>query len=817
MIIGNSLRALTWVTVALLLVPQSDLFAKNNHKAAEKISKLAHEAEARRDYDKALEYYKQALNLEPGNPSYDMGMRRVRFEAGEVHVKAGQALREQGKVEESLAEFQRAFTIDPSSPIALQELRRTMEMVERNKKGNLPPQAQTLTPAELERHQAEERIASLESVPQLKPITGQISTLKMNNQPPKVLYETVGKLAGINVVFDPQFQSAGKNVNLDLTNATLQEALDYVGMLTKTFWKPISANTIFVAEDNVTKRRDYEDEVVKIFYLRNITSVQEFQEIVTAVRSVTDIRRCFTYGAQSAVMCRGTVDQVALAEKLFHDLDKPKSEVLVDVIVMEVDRDVVRNLSAGLTSGGTTGLVLPIAFTPRNPVTTTTTTPSTGTSTTGTATTTTGLPTTTTGTTNTGGSSISLSQIGKVSFSDFSLSLPGALLEAIATDNSSKVLQSPQVRASDGQKVTLKIGDKVPYATGSFQPGIGTVGVSPLVSTQFQFAETGVNIDITPHVHGSEELTLHVIVDISSVSRTVTIGGLDQPVISQRKNEAEVRLRDGEVSLLGGLMQDQNTNASTGIPGIVNIPVLGHLFFGSSNKEVVKQELLIALIPHIIRSPSITALDMAQVYAGQDQVPRVRFAPQSTAAPVAAPAQTPQPQAPAPTPAAPVTPPAPAPAPAVPTAAVPGAPAIPPGIPVLTLGPASAQVALSAPLVVAVEAHNMTDLFAAPFHIKWDPKQLRLDQVTPGAFIGDGGPQANPPSVDIRNETGEASITVSRVTGAPGVNGSGELAKLKFVAVGKGAGTITVNHAGLLNSKQEPIPTPGLSMPVTVQ
>src|SRR5260370_856526 len=134
------------------------------------------------------------------------------------------------------------------------------------------------------------------------------------------------------------------------------------------------------------------------------------------------------------------------------------------------------------------------------------------------------------------------------------------------SDNSTRVMQQPQVRASDGQKVSLKIGDKVPYATGSFQPGIGSVGVSPLVSTQFQFAETGVNLEITPHVHGTDELTMHISIDVSNVSRTVTIGGLDQPVISQRKNEAHIRVLDHQVRFLSGFMQHQNTHSQNAVP-----------------------------------------------------------------------------------------------------------------------------------------------------------------------------------------------------------------------------------------------------------
>ena len=842
MIVGNNLRVVAGLALFLMLCPQVELLA---NRKGDKFLKLARQAEARKEFELALDYYTKAMDLDPTDPAYEVGVRRMRFQAGQVHVNKGQQLRDSGQLEAAVSEFQKAFAIDPGSAIAIQEMRRTMEMIERNKKGNLSPADQKLTATELERKEQEERVASLMPVPRLKPITNQISTLKMNNQPPKVLYETVGKLAGINVVFDPSY-TAGKNANLDLTNATLEEALDYTAMLTKTFWKPISANTIFVAEDNVTKRRDYEDQVVKVFYLKNITSVQEFQEIVTAVRSITDIRRMFTYNAQNAVMCRGSVDQIALAEKLFSDLDKPKSEVVLDVVVMYANRDRTRNIAAGLVSGGNAGLSIPIGFNPSTALTTGTASTATGTATT--SGTTVGSTTTTgTSTTTSSSGSVQISNIGKLSFNDFSISLPSLLFQAIITDNKTKVLQSPQVRASDGQKVSLRIGDKVPYATGSYQPGVGTVGVSPLVSTQFNFAEVGVNVDMTPHVHGSDEVTMHILIEISDVSSNVTIGGVTQPVISQRKTEAEIRLRDGEVSLLGGLLEDQLTDSVSGLPGIVDIPVLGHIFFGGQNKEVVRQELIIALIPHIVRTQNITPVDLRGVLAGTDATVHVMYAPTSEAAtpstPATHPAGSPMPGASmAPTPAGSSAVPgssgAPAPAapnpgattpdvtnpatttPASPTTGAP-VPIVPPGTPggpsALIFGQAPLQLSLGAPASVTLEVNQAKDLVAAPLHLKWDPKLLRLNQVTPGALIGDGSPQVNPPTIDIRNDTGEASITLSRVAGAVGVNGTGPLISLSFTAVGKGTGTITVSDTSFKNSKQEAISMTGPSLPVTIQ
>jgi general secretion pathway protein D len=780
MISFNRLRAFAPLCVALLLLPADDLPAKNSN--GDKLFKLGVEAEAQ-----------QALATDPMETTYELSTRRARFEAGQAHVEAGKKQLQANDQEKALAEFQKAFAQDPGSMIALQDIQQTKELLEQKQKGLVPPGEKPLTSAEKAQKDSLEMIESLQSVPELKPVTNQISLLKMNNQPLKVLYETVGKLAGINVLFDPQMQ-AGKNANLDLNNVTLQEALDYIALLTKTYWKPVSGNAIFVTEDNVTKRRDYEDEVVKVFYLKNPTSNQEFSEMVTAVRSVTDVRRMFQFNAENAIVVRDTVDKVALVEKLLHNLDKPKAEVVVDVIVMDVASDISHQIGAGLVSNGTNGLSIPIQFSPTNPITSSTSGVN-GTGGTG-ATSTTG--TTTTGTTGTTGSStfIALSQLGHLSTSDFSTSLPGATLQAVMSDSRTKIQESPEVRVSDGQKVTLKIGEKYPYATGSFQPGVGTVGVSPLVSTQFQFVDIGVNVELTPHVHGNDEVTLHVSVDISNIANTLNLGGLSQPVIGQKKNEADIRLRDGEVSLLGGLMSDQDTSVIGGIPGLVNIPILGKYLFGNVSKDKQKEQLMIALIPHIVRRPDITGLDLKGISAGTDATVKLSYAPKvdGPAAPAAAPVAT-------------------AGAPGVTTAVTPSTPG---GAAALAFNPAKVQAQLSNQVVIALQAQNMTDLASVPVKVRWDPKVLRLEMISPGALLTQDG-KILAPSLDIRNDTGDASIEVNRVAGAGGVNGTGPLLQLTFTAVGKGATTVSVTEATLKNSTQQPIMVQTPSVSVTVQ
>lgn len=616
--------------------------AEARTRKGDKLLAQGRAAEQREQWDQALAFYEQAVAEDPGDTAYQIPARRVRFQAGQAHVEQGLKLRNQGKLEEALAELQKAFAIDPSSSIAEQELRVTQEMIEREEKKKAAageeskPEERGVTPAAAERQEILERIASLRPVPELRPLSRQPINLRISNQPPKVLFETVCKIAGINLIFDPDYQvqpSVARNLSLELTNATVEQALGYLEVMTKSYWKPLSENTIFVTNDNQVKRRDYEDMVLKVFYLTNITTPQELTEISTLLRSIADIRRAHQYTAQNVLIVRGTQDQVMLAEKLINDLDKPKAEVVVDVLVMEANRTKTRDLAATVTSpSGAAGIDSPIMFTPRNPVllggdSTETTTPQT--------------------------QLISLARIARISSNDFSVTLPGALLQALMSDRQTKVLQSPQVRAAHGQKASLRIGDKVPIASGGMQPFGGVVGGFSSLYSQFQFMDVGVNVDITPTVHGVNEVTLKVVLEISNVRDRIDLGGISQPVIGQRKVEHEIRIREGEVSLLGGLMQTQETRALSGIPGLMQIPILKRLF-SSETVEKNESELLIALIPHIVRTPGITNLNLKSVAAGTDAAVRVSLAPREPAPEVTrealpeAPVKEAQPQAPAP-------------------------------------------------------------------------------------------------------------------------------------------------------------------------
>ena len=776
--------------------------------------------EQRQDWDAALEYYEQALSQDPGDIAYQLSARRARMQSAAHHVEMGLKARNKGLLTDAMVEFQKAYAIDPASMAAEEEIRRTRQMIEREEKkskesGAKPstPEERALTPAQAAKKQMEEKLSTALPVPELRPLNPQPINVKMNNQPPRVLFETVGKLAGINVLFDPDYQP-GKNQSIEFNGSTLDETLDYLAVVTKSFWKPLSANTIFITNDNTTKRRDYEEQVMKVFYLNNVNTPQELQEIVTVIRSVADIQRLFVYNAQNAIIARGEADRIALAEKIINDLDKPRSEVVVDVLVMEVASAISRKLAAAITP---TGLNIPITFNPRQSIRAGISNTSSGTGTdlgTGTAAATTST-------------AIPLSNIGKLSTSDYAVVLPDALLQALLTDSGTKVLQSPQLRSVDNQKASLKIGDRQPVASGSFQPGIGGVGINPLVNTQFNFIDTGVNVDMVPRVHDNGEVSIHIEMDISKVTSHVNLGGIDQPVIGQRKVVHDVRMKEGEINVLGGLMQEQDSKTVSGVPGLARIPLLGRLF-SSEDVEKSESELVIVLVPHILRRPEINYENLRGIAVGNATTVKLNYAPQPGAAAPPAPGPRPAPAAagakpaapPSPgTPAAPLvttpsssTPPATTPPPAAPnppTAPPPAAAAkpqaaAPQGAVTVAFVPSQLSITPGGLITATVVVRNAADLFAAPMQIKFDPKILRMNSIVRGDLMSGDGQQVIF-TMNILNDAGTATVNLSRMPSTPGVTGSGTLVTITFQAVNRGTANVSIPQLTLRNSQGQTI------------
>jgi general secretion pathway protein D len=817
---------------AFLALPPAPLAAGT--RKGDKLVNQARAEENKGNFDKSVSLSEEAVEQDPGDPAYLLQLRRVRVEAGFAHLKIARQLRSDGHLDQALSEFERALSFDPSSDIARQEIERTKQMIERNRNPNAGPGTaaaapakdelseadRNLTPVELERKTVRQRIDSLLPVPELRPLNDDLIDLKMTNKP-RVLFETVSKVAGVNVLFDPDYNSQQQiqQVQIDLSRTTLEQALDQLSVVTKSFWKPLSANTIFVTLDNPTKRREYAEEVVKVFYLSNATSPTELQELQTAIRTLFNVTHIMAYTAQSAIVVRAEADTMLLVEKTVAELDKPRSEVIVDVMVMEVTSSYTRNLAAGLNQG----INVPVVFSPRPGITTpgiqsagsgsgSGSGSGTGTgSGSGSGTGTGSGSGSGGGAAVTGSTAVPLSALSHLSSADWSVTnLPGGLLEAMLSDSSTRVLQAPQIRAADSTKATLNIGSKVPTASGSFQPGVAGVGVSPLVNTQFTYLDVGVNMEITPHVHDGSEISMHLALDISQVANTVNLGGIDIPEIAQNKFATDVRLHEGEVNMISGIIQKTDSRSITGMPGLANLPVFGHLF-NSETKTKNRTELVIVLIPHIVRSPSIMPSDLQAVASGNEttiKVSRVARTPAS--------GQKPQEVVAGPSTVGPATPPATAP-PATPPATAPpppAGPALPGGPARISFLPGTVTTSVNGAITVNMYAENVNDMLSASAHIQFDPKILHITDITTGDLAQRNAAQLQP-SKNILNEVGSADVSISRGPATPGISGSGGLFSVTFQAVGAGSTSVVVSNVTMNSSTSQPIPS-NLPAPLTV-
>jgi general secretion pathway protein D len=757
---------------AILLIALAIICSAVAADKAKTLYNKGREAEARQNYEQAYDFFKQAYDLKPDNLGYRASFERLRFLAAASHVHRGQLLREAGQLDAALAEFKTAVEIDASSAIAKQELQRTQQMIDAVKAS---PNKSAAPPTNF----LEKRIQEAGGPVELAPISNVPINLKITEDS-KVIYETVGKLAGINVLFDPDYTS--RRIKIELNNVSLEDALQIIAVETKTFWRPVTPNTIFVAADNPAKRKDLEQAVIKTFYLSNLSQPTELQDVTNALRQILEINRIQPLPSEGAIVVRGTPDQLALAQKLVGDLDRSKSEVLVDVAVMQINRDKSRTLGINPPTSGSVQLQQNISNTTTPTTVNGVTTPS------------------TTGTSTPGG--INLNTFGNLNATDFTVTISQATATALFSDSTTKLIQKPQIRAIEGQKATLKIGQRVPVATGSFQPGIGGVGINPLVNTQFQYLDVGVNIDVTPRVHSNGDVTLKITMEVSEVDGTSNIGGITQPIIGQRKIEHEVRLKEGEVNLLGGMMEDQQTRALTGFPILSQIPILKYLF-GQTTTDHSQTETVFALIPHVVRRQELTELNQEALDAGTASAISLRRVSRPVETPAQPPAGQPQSQSIQPVPANPPAAPSPAPQAASTVAS-------------FGFDPPAITQPKGSTFPVNVLLTGAQNAYSVPLQISYDPKILQVVNVSNGTLLSQDG-QAVALVHRDDDTTGTLQITATRPPGANGISGQGTVVTVTFMAKAPGQSSLAISKGGMRDPGMQPTLVAGATATVTIQ
>jgi general secretion pathway protein D len=532
------------------------------------------QAAAHENWDAAVYHYLELVARDPDNVEYRIGLRRARQNASHDHFERGIALRNMGQLSAARNDLQMAVQLDPTNQYAEQVLEDVVqEIVILSRPGG---------EAELEELK---RLASEAKVkpPVLDPKSKEPITLNFPRpKPVKEIYQAMAKAYGFNVIFDPKLRD--DKLPIELNDVTAERALELVMQHAGHFYKVLDSNTIIIAEDTPQNRREYEDLVIKTFFLSNA----DVKEVDKLLRSLIEARRLATNEQLNAITLRDTADKVAIAEKLISANDKAKAEVLVDVELMEVDVSKQSELGMNLS---TYSFTLQADLSQVSP----------------------GAPP---------GSSF-LPDLRNISNDNIFVNVPSIIINLVKASGQAQILAQPQLRITEGEKASLHLGDQVPIPVTSFNTS-NTVGGSVVPITSFQYRDIGIKIDVEPRVHHNREVTLNLTVEVSQLGETVPVGPDQEAVtIGTRTITSVIRLKSGESSLLAGLIRKDRTEGQSETPLLSDIPGIGRLFT-SKRVQTKSIDLILTLTPHIIRFPDIQEADLAPVWVGTES--RISFA-----------------------------------------------------------------------------------------------------------------------------------------------------------------------------------------------
>ena len=554
-------------------------------------------AEQVQDYDRAVVEYTKAVKQNPDNQTARLALERAKLRASQDHFTRGRRLEATGKPDEALVELQLAAELNPGSgdiETLLGTVRgqlRTKIAVAREGKTQLESlidRSRNLPPAGAE-------LPSDVRLPE---------SLIFRDASSRDVFTAMARFANVNVIFDPTFRD--QLLTIDLRNAAFEEALGSVARATRNFYKVTSQRTVTVIPDTPAKRREYEEEIVRTFYLSNA----DLKETIDLLRIVIDSRRIAPVTATNALSIKDTPDRIAAAAKLISAIDKARPEVIIDVELLEVDRTRLREYGLQIASPGSPGID---------------------------------------GSADVNRTGMTLRSLSNLSQADVLLTnLPGLYYRLLKTDNNTRTLANPQLRTSEGVSAQARFGERVPVPVTTFSP-LATGGVNQQPITSFQYENIGVNIDITPRTHHDDEVSLAIKVEVSSIAGT-GFGGL--PTFGNRAISTVIRLRDGETNLLAGLIRDDERKVVQGIPGLSDLPLVGRLF-AHTRRETQETDIILTLTPRIIRVLDLTEADLRPFRVGTDPTTSAIDIPISTPQLPQAPAepgQAPQQQQPAPRP-----------------------------------------------------------------------------------------------------------------------------------------------------------------------
>ncbi len=498
-------------------------------------------AEQRQDYDLAVVEYTEAARQRPSDASIRLSLERARLRAAEVHLSKGRRAASLGKLDEALIEFQIASQLNPTST--------TIDEAVRDTRTKLRAKVAVTREGKTELQSLVEKSRDL-PLPGLDLPAGinLPESLSFRDASSRDVFTAIGRFAEFSLVFDPAFRDA--QVTVDLRKSTFDQALASVAASTHNFYHVTAPRSVTIIPDTPAKRREYEEDVVRTFFLSNA----DVKETIDLLRIVVDARRIAPTSAANAVTLKDTPERVAAAGRIIAAIDKARAEVVIEVEVLEVNRTKLKEYGLQLASPGAAGVG---------------------------------------GSVDANREGLTLQELQTLSGAGvFLTNVPALFYRLLKSDTNTRTLANPQLRTSDGTAAQARFGDRVPVPSTTFSP-IATGGVNQQPITSFAYENIGVNIDITPRIHHDDDVSLALKVEVSAFSGA-GYGGL--PTFGNRSVNSLIRLRDGETSVLGGLIRDDDRQVLEGVPGLSDIPLIGRLF-ARTRKETQQTDIIVTLTP----------------------------------------------------------------------------------------------------------------------------------------------------------------------------------------------------------------------------
>jgi general secretion pathway protein D len=678
-------------------------------------------------YDDAVAEYRKVLQSDPSNPKARIGIKRASLQAAEHHMALARKAEQRGYTDVVRAELRKVLVLDPDNQIAGDWLLRLEQKAAREK-------AEADAADDLEALKAK---ADAVNAVQLNPRSIEGIDLNFSRKTSlRDIFATLSKASGVNIIVHASFQD--QNISIDLRGLPFQRVLDTLMLQNDLFYKVIDKNTIMVFKATAQNREQYENIIIKTYYLSNADP----NDLRTTLTTINPQLKVFTDKRINALIVKAKPLDLAIVDQVIRSLDKAKAEVMIYLELMEVTETSLETvgLLPVLNATDTSGTYRLGATTVNN---------------------TSGLNT------NSGG-------FTGIPTADIRMLFPNLALDFLKSNGDARLVASPNVRVLSGEVGEVNIGSKVSTTQSqlSLPSTSGTTTTSTTASsllggvgqTSYSYEEIGVKIKVEPRVNNNGEITLKIESDVTTLISGSTPG---RPDIGKRSIKTIARLRDGETAIFGGLLKDEEQKSLQGIWGLADIPLIGSLV-SNHNNNVAKTDVLLTIRAVLVRKPVMTEVDMAPFNPEDATAKAGPFAPAAVKKPalppaVTTPAPTPTPN-PAPTPAP--KPPAPAaqppvPPPAAPTPEAPEPPAGTPPVPpadaaqekkpeapgdqapaasdlVIFMSPVASEIKVGEKVSLTLTVSGGGGLSSGSLDLRL-PAGLRMQGLTPGEFITAGG------------------------------------------------------------------------------